>query len=809
MAKIDLFCPNFWAIRRLLVVITGSLMILAVQSVASYAQVYTYDQIDIEGNIRIDAESVLRFADLPPSGQVTADELGVAYRGIADAGIFESFEIRPEGNRIVIEVVEYPIINEISIEGNRRIDDEALLQVIQSTPRRVYLPSQAAQDSEAIAEQYLITGRYAADVSPKIIRRSDNRVDLVFEVIEGDVVENERISFVGNTQFSDSRLRRELATKQAGLFSTFVRSDTYIAERLELDKQNLINFYNSRGYMNFEILSVSAETTTERDAFFIVFSVSEGPQYTFGEIQASSELEFIDTDEYLKEFRGKTGNLFSPALVSEGVRRMEFLANSRDLRFIFVDPERDPDFDNQSINLNFRIFRGAQQFVERIDIVGNTTTFDRVIRREFEIAEGDPYNQREIDDAQDRIRRLGYFSSVDVSTREGASPDQAVVTVDVEERPTGSLSFGGAWSPDTGITGTIRLIERNLLGRGQTLSFGLETGKQASYLLQFIEPRLLDRDLSLTLSTSLQTSRGLGQRFNTEQLQFSGNLSFFVSESTLMSVGTGYATYRMRNLFSASYIVREDEKIGKGDRFFFGYDFNYDSRRTSFNPDNGYVLKFGQRLSQGVSDKTTMLTTEASVGGQIVLLNGQLTLTGEIETGLVTPVSGKSRLRDRFRMNSGLMRGFSANGIGPRDFRVFTPATPNTPLQLIYLDPLGGEKFAALRLDARFPIGLPDELGIQGGLFYDMGSIWGLSETKCSNYSITNFLNKSSPNYNKQVKESEACKVNDSFDLRSSFGFTLFWNTLFGPLRMNFENPIRSRPYDQTQRFSVTVDTQF
>ncbi len=936
------------------------------------AQTYSYDEVVIEGNLRIGDESILRFADLPPSGQVSADDLGAAYRRMADAVLFEEIEIRPEGRRLIIEVAEYPIINEISIEGNRRIEDEPLLELVQSTPRRIYLPSQAEQDANAIAQQYRFQGRLAAEVTPKIIRRSDNRVDLVFEVVEGRVIETERISFIGNRAYADSVLRDELASRQAGILRTFVKTDTYIEERIAQDRQNLTDFYRNRGYVDFEIVSVSAELTAERDAFFVVFTIEEGPRYRFGEITASSEIENIDADEMLAEFQGQSGGVFSPDVIRDTLSRMEFLAVSRGERFVFVEPEQRRNVEQQTVDLNFRIYRAERNFVERIDITGNTTTLDYVIRREFRIVEGDPYNQREIDEAVDRIRALGFFSSVDVTTVRGSSPNQAVVRVEVEERPTGSLSFGAAWSEDGGITGTVALSERNLLGRGQYLGLSVETGDNASYAVTFIEPRFLDREVALRLSTSLNTTRGFGQRFNTEQWRVDGDLTYPISDTTNLTVGGGFSTYRMESFYGnysddpdrslykkgdpivTSFLVGEDFKRGKGDRVFVNYGLDYNSLRTGYDRDTGFSVQFGQELSQGTSDDSTILKSSASLLGQTTFMGGKLRLTGELEGGIVTGVSGDTRLRDRFRMHSGMMRGFASNGIGPRDFFVgirdyvkktglpinranqcilrsvdrevqrrcqiqrdipdntlsqtltaggtfpeipykelkkenvlkgkerlliittyedtngvrgkaqtrslelvaddYKETRENTPgtvysvqdflgenekvdvlsindvepgISHLYTDPLGGNYFAAMRLESRFPLGLPEEVGVNGGLFFDMGSVWGLDDKRCASFgrgwptdpnTSYYFLGKNKDN--EYVDKSEvvagelekaeaACVVDDGFKLRSTVGVSLFWETIFGPLRMNFSHPIQSESYDRKQSFDIGIASTF
>ncbi len=790
--------------RALSVFIVLSVVLTTAGTHAADAQTYSYNEIVVEGNARIDAASILRFAELPASGSVSAAEINSAYRRIADTSLFENLEIIPEGNRLFISVVEYPIINEISIEGNRRITDQVLQTAVKSTVRRVYVPSQAEEDAAAIAEIYRVQGRFAAIVTPKIIRRTDNRVDLVFEVVEGRVIETERISFVGNREFSGFRLRRELASKQAGLLRPFVKTDTYVSERIEQDREELTNFYFNRGYVDFEILSVSAEIAAERDAFFVTFTVREGQQYRYGEITASTEIEGVDTPEYLREFRGKSGDIYSPKFIDDAIERMEHLASSRNEQFVFVEPQFKRNIETQTLDVNFRIYRGPRNFIERIDITGNTTTYDRVIRREFRVAEGDPFNPREISEATDRIRALQFFSSVTVDTEPGSTPDQAVVKVNVEESPTGALSFGATWAQDAGFAGKVSLSERNLLGRGQLLSFALETGKNASYTLTFVEPRFLDRDVSLQLRTSLLTTRGLGNRFTTEQWLLTGAVGFPISETGRLTLGVGYNTFEFDRFFSLSHILAQDFERGKGDRVFLDYLLDFDTRRAGFDTVNGYKVSLSQSFAFGLDDDTKVITTNVSFGAQRALFNELVTVTGVLEGGVVHDLDDRTRIRDRVRANSNLIRGFESNGIGPRDF-IVSEIMKNEIVRL-YTDPLGGNYFAALRLESRFPIGLPEEIGIEGGVFFDAGSVWGLDEVECSNHG---FPTDSEQYLLNQDKARDACVVDDGFNLRTTVGISMFWDTFLGPLRMNLSRPVRFESYDRTQTFDLTVATQF
>ncbi|MCB2133556.1 MAG: outer membrane protein assembly factor BamA, partial [Rhodobacteraceae bacterium] len=407
--------------------------------VSVQAQDYSFSGVTIEGNDRIEAATILKFAGIAKGKAVSAAELNDAYQRISQSGLFETVELVPSGNQLIIRVVEYPTINVVNFEGNRRLEDEELAALIKSQSRRVFSPAQAESDAAAIAKAYSEQGRLAARVEPRIIRRDGNRVDLVFEVREGRVTEIERLSFTGNQAFSDRRLRRVLETKQAGIFRRIVQRDSFVADRTEFDKQLLRDFYNSRGYVDFQVLSVASEYSRERDAFFLTFNVREGQQFRFGKITTVSEYEGIDAAEYADVVSIRDGASYSPLAIDTTITKMETIALRNGLDFLRVEPRITRNEKEGTLDVAFVLTKGARVFVERIDIEGNATTLDEVVRRQFRTVEGDPLNAREIRDAAERIRALGFFTTAEVNANPGTGPDQVIVDVNVDEKPTGSL----------------------------------------------------------------------------------------------------------------------------------------------------------------------------------------------------------------------------------------------------------------------------------------------------------------------------------------------------------------------------------
>ena len=738
----------------------------------AYAQSFSFSNVEIQGNERVDAATILNYAGISRGQEVSAAQLNDAYQRIVNSNLFETVELVPQGSTLVIKVVEYPIVNVISIEGNKRLKDEKLSELIQSQPRRIYSPSMAEADAAAIAEAYRTAGRLAASVTPKIIRRSGNRVDLVFEISEGKVVENERISFVGNKAFSDRRLRQVLETKQAGFLRNLIQRDTYVAERLELDKKVLTDFYLSRGFIDFQVLDASAELSRERDATFVTFTVREGLSYNIGKVTTVSEVEGLDAAEFEAAQKIRPGQTYSPLLIDNNITRMETLALKKGLNFIRVEPRITRNPRGQVVDVEFAIVRGERIFVERIDIEGNTTTLDQVIRRQFRTVEGDPFNPREIRQAAERIRALGFFADAQVNADQGSDVDQVVVNVDVEEQPTGSLSFGMSYSVASGVGFNIGFSESNFLGRGQKLALSVSTASaNQSSSFSFTEPALLGRDLRFNIGAYYRTSESDYSVYDTRNIGFTTGIGFPIGEESSLDLRIGVAEDKLYNYTGDSPILTAEEARGAETTFSLGYSYEYDNRITGLNPKGGVLLRFGQDIA-GFGGDSEYVKTTALAMAETKIMNEEVTLRAVFEGGAITSLGGNvTRVTDRF-FGNGKIRGFEPNGIGPRDLT----ATDD--------DALGGNMFAVARFEAEFPVGLPEEYGITGGAFLDVGSVWSLDNTNGG-------------------------AVDDSFIPRATVGVSVFWTTPIGPLRFNFSHAVKKEDYDKEQTFDLTISTKF
>lgn len=782
--------------RALAVVFLFIATVSTVFATGATAQSYTFNSVQVEGNQRIQTATIVSYTGIEPGKAISAGELNAAYQRILDSGVFETVELEPRGNTLLISVKERPTINVVSIEGNRRIKDEDLEGFITSKSRQVFNPAQAESDAAIIAEAYSQQGRIAATVTPRIIRRSENRVDLVFEISEGDTIEVERISFVGNQVYSDRRLRRVLQTKQAGLLRTFIRSDTLIEDRIEFDKQVLSDFYLSRGYVDFRILGTNVELTEERDGFFIVFNVREGQQFKFGRISTTSEMSQADPAVFQDVLKVRPGVVYSPALVENSIARMERLGIQQGIDFLRVEPRVTRNDRDQTLDVEFVLTKGPRIFVERIDIEGNTTTLDRVVRQQFRIVEGDPFNPREIRESAERIRALGFFSTADVATREGGSSDQVIVDVNVEEQPTGSLSLGGAYSVTDGFGIAIGLTENNFLGRGQRLSFSISTAQESDeYILGFSEPYLLGRNLRFDVDLGVATRSSSFATYDLDRRFFRPALSFPISENGTVQLRYGFEDSEMLSrgeqfddsttpptpIPTSGAVITSEIDQGMRSSSTVGLTYSYDSRLTGLNPTAGVLFQVGADIA-GVGGDNKFLKTNAKVIAQQLVLNEEVVLRASFEAGALSWQSDTpSRSIDRYILTPAVFRGFEPAGVGPRD-------QSNG-----YDDAIGGNYYAVARLEAEFPLGLPEEIGLRGGVFYDVGNLWGLQDVN-----TVGAMCEGLPG---------PCGEDGSW--RQVIGLSLLWTTGFGPLRFNFTKALKKETFDKEQTFDLTIQARF
>ena len=759
----------------ILCALVTSMMFIFCLTTSAYSQAFKISNVEVRGNIRIETATIESLLGLGEQSGLSAAELNDAIQDIRDSGLFESVLADVDDGSLIITVVENPTVNSVVFEGNNRLTDELLRPLVRTLPRRIYAISQVRDDANAIASAYADQGRISASVEPRIIRRSDNRVDVIFEIIEGGIVEIERISFVGNRSFSDRRLRRVIETKQAGLLRLLIRRDTFVKDRIEFDKQLLTDFYKQRGFVDFKILSVNSELSQTRDSFFVTFNIQEGQQFQFGKVDISTVLPGVNPADFEAALKVKKGQIYSPELVELTIARMERRALELGLDFVVVKPRESRNEKPLTMDLVLEMSQGPRIFIERINISGNTTTQDRVVRRQFQLVEGDPFNPRQIRRTADRIRKLNLFGSTGVTTRQGSAPNKIIIDVKVTEKPTGSLSFGANYNSADGVGLLANFKEANFLGRGQAVAFSFTTTSNTNNLdVSLTEPALLSRDLALNVGASYRTTTSNNALYDTESLDVAAQLTFPISENGRLGTKVFNESELIKNVTTGSTIIQNDATRPRRTNYGLGYAYSLDNRRTGLNPKAGSFLRFSQDMS--LAGDENFVRSNLRMGAETYIGKDDVRLTAVLESGaLAFQNNTSSRITDRFFMSARTFRGFAPGGIGPRQKGVG------------YDDALGGDYYAVARFETQFPIGLPNEYGIDFGAFLDVGSVWGLDPSISSSAGV----------------------LYDSFTTRAVVGVTMFWSTAIGPLRFNWTDAVKKEGFDVEQTFDLTISTSF
>lgn len=743
-------------------------------------------RILVEGARRVDEGTVRAYMTVAVGEPATPAAINESVRRLFETGLFENVEITPLADGLLVQVREAPYINRIEFEGADKIEPEELQGVISSAPRNAFSRAQADADAQAIRELYRRTGRYGAQVEPKIIRRDNNRVDLVFEIEEGERTGVREISFVGNSRFSDGTLRGVVATKESGFLGWLYSADTYDPDKLEFDKELLRNYYLENGYADFRVLSATAELTPDREDFVIVFTVEEGEVYAFGEQKVETSLRDLDPELLQAQIIGAPGDDYDAGDVRKTVDALIYEAGRAGYAFIDVKQIPVKHEDSRTVDITYQIEEGPRVYVERINIEGNSRTQDRVLRREFDILEGDAYDTNAVQKARNRLRALGYFSDVKVDTVRGSADDRAVINVTVEEQLTGSISFGLGFSSSDGVLAEITVTEKNFLGRGQTVSASLNlSGTDQTAAFSFIEPRLLDRDLAAGFRIAYSKEDNTDESsYEETNIGFHPFVEFPIAEDQRLRLRYRISSDEIRDVSeTASPAIIADE--GTALTSSVGVSWTYDLRNDPVEPTSGFLFTSSADVA-GLGGTPAYLRTQGSAKGWTSFFDDELVGSLELAAGGIVSPNESLRVTDRFRLGGDSFRGFDSGGVGPRDISVFNSAGERRD------DALGGNYYAIARANLSFPLGLPDELGIYGGLFADAGTVWGLDQTTY----VDNFAGGT-------------VTVDDGLFLRASVGASLFIDSPFGPLRFNFAYPVVREEYDAREYFRFTAGTRF
>ncbi|MEF2073238.1 outer membrane protein assembly factor BamA [Consotaella aegiceratis] len=783
------------------------------------AQAALVNRIDVRGNQRVEDSTIRSFISIKPGQNVGDAEIDAAVTRLFSTGLFADVRIAQNGGTLVVDVEENEIVNQVLFQGNSKLKDDQLEAVVQTNPRGAFSQATVQADVDAIREAYSKIGRSDAVVSYRTVSVEGNRVNVVFDIQEGDRTKIDSISFVGNKAFSDRRLKEVISLRESGLLSFISRNDIYDEDRLRADEEALRRFYYNHGYADFRIISSVADLDENQNKYFVTVTVDEGERYTFGDVTIDSAIPGVDSASLTSELKTQAGEVYSAKDVEDTLVNLTNRVAEKGYAFAQVTPRGDRDFTSHTIAVNYVIDQGPRAYIERIEVRGNTKTRDYVIRREFDVSEGDAFNQVLVQRAKQRLEELGFFTKVSISTAPGSEPDRVVVIVDVDEKPTGELSVGGGYttgSEGSGPVAEVGVTERNFLGRGQFIKvsagFGLDS---RTYNLSFTEPYFLGRRLAAGFD--IYRTENTSGSYDIERTGGDVRLAAPITESLTAQIAYNYKEEVFGDDNGTKYDQNDDRLVDADGDYWkstcanpngpnnegagtysappytdsaiineaicdspyrtssVSYALTYNTLDSTQMPREGFYAQAGQEFAGLGGDAQFMKTTGKA--SYFTLLSEANDIIGQVSGGAgnVTALGGDLRVFDNFFKGQDIVRGFDSKGMGPRQASFDDDS-----------EPIGGTNYVNASVEATFPLPLVSrDFGFRGAVFADAGSLWG-SEF-----------------------EDEDGVFGTDFSLRSSAGVGLIWASPFGPLRVNYAHPITKEDYDETEEFSFGFSTRF
>jgi len=826
---------------------------LAATIVSTPATAQTASSIVVEGNRRVEADTIRSYFKPGPNGALDAGHVDDGLKALIETGLFQDVQISRPGGKIVVTVVENPVIGRIAFEGNKKIKDEQLTSEIQSKPRGTLSRPMVQSDALRIAEIYRRSGRYDVHVTPEIIEQPNNRVDLIFTIAEGPKTGVKVIEFVGNVAFSTYRLKDIIKTHESNLLSFLGGNDVYDPDRVEADRDLIRRFYLKNGYADVQVVAALTEYDPDRKGFLVTFKIEEGQQYRVGAVDFQSTISGLDPNALRSFSRVNVGALYNVEALEKSVEEMQIEASRRGFAFAVVHPRGDRNFDAHTVSVVFAVDEGPRVYIERINVRGNTRTRDYVIRREFDISEGDAYNRALVDRAERRLKNLDFFKSVKITTEPGSSSDRVVLIVDLEEKSTGDFSVSGGYSTTDGALAEVSVSERNFLGRGLFAKASVTYGQFArGYSLSFVEPYLLDYRVALGLD--LYQREQLANNFiayGTKTLGFSPRLGFQLREDLSLQlrysitrqqitlpqtlancnntiggsqVGNNFLPFNPTPAFvaangangavdasgtglfcfsdgEASLPVRKELSQGASITSAVGYSLNYNTLDNNKNPTEGLLVDFRQDFA-GLGGNVSYLKSAIDAKYFTPLVSDIVGIV-HLQGGILNKIGNTElRMLDHFQMGPNLVRGFAPNGIGPRDINPFGTQ-----------DAIGGTKYWGASLEMQMPFWfLPKEVGLKGAVYADAGGLYDYQGP--TSWTATNEVNVAGCRRARTNSPTDAgtclgLVFDDQKVVRSSVGVGLVWASPFGPLRFDYAIPLTKGQFDRVQQFRFGGGTSF
>jgi outer membrane protein insertion porin family len=740
---------------------------------AGVAHADVVSSVVVKGNVRIEVVTIKNYVIIKPGKPYAAAAIDQSVKALFDTGLFADVNIDRQGSVLVVRVVENPIINTVILRGNHKIKNDVLVPLLTIHARDVLTDAKLKGDAQRLHDYYASQGRSEATVDPQVTKLPDNRVDVVFVIHEGGRTGIGTIGFVGNHAYSDYRLRQVIISRQHNFLSWLNHKDIFDEAKLEGDQEALRRFYMSHGYADFRVISVDHTFDEARGRYTVKFTVEEGERYHFAAVNIDSSLAGLNTAHLRGLVRTHPGASFNADEVEKTIENMSIELSREGYAFAQVRPRGDRDYDKHSIAITYLIDEGPRTYIERINIVGNTKTRDYVIRREFDVAEGDPYNRIMMDRAERKLRDLGFFKTVHISTEPGSAPDKVIVDVNVEDQSTGDVSLGAGIST-RGLIAEIGLNEKNFLGRGQQLGITVGYGsKQQEYNISFTDPYFLGQHISFGVNAYQNQYSSITQRPFDEKINGGGvTLGFPITDDLTLQANYKISSDQISNTAAKSAIYFPNGSTLTSSA---GYAILYSTLDSVLDPHNGLNVVFTQDFA-GLGGATRYMRTvgdaqyyhEINADAGIV---GLVRVTGGNVTGIGQPV----RILDNFFKGGETVRGFATYGYGPVERNADGTTTP-----------IGGKSYWASTAEVQFPIpGLPPDLGFKGAVFADAGSLWGFDKPAGGGATV------------------------DANTIRSSAGLSVLWASPIGLLRADFADALTKAATDTTEWFRFSAGKRF
>jgi outer membrane protein insertion porin family len=774
--------------------LAAPLLVSAVWVSSAHAQ--TVSSIIVEGNQRVENDTVLSYITISPGDVASPDDIDQSVKSLFQTGLFSDVQITRRGGTLVVRVEENPMINQVNFEGNSEVKDADLAKEVELRERMMFTRAKVLSDVNRIIGVYRRSGFYSVKVSPKIIRLPQNRVDLVFEIQEGDETKVRRLEFVGNDAFDDGKLKRIVGTQEYSWWRFFNRNDNYDPDRLEYDKELLRRYYLRNGFADVRVVSADAVLAEDGSGFTITYTIEEGQRYKVADVAVNVGDAQLNSDGLISKVRTSVGDYYDATRVDRTVDNLTLEASRQGFVFARVNPDIQRNEADATLSITYNLVEGPRIYIDRIDIVGNTRTEDQVIRRQLLLYEGDAFNRVVVERARRRLTALDYFDKIEFREEEGSAPDRIVLVVEVQEKSTGSINFSIGYSTTETIVGSISLQERNFLGKGYNVRVNASGSfRRQSVDFGFTNPYFLGLPLSAGFDVfATNTDNSEESSYTSEQIGFALRVGSRLDEYSNINFRYGLTWRSINGIRKSSASPAVIETEGETLKSFVSSVYTWDNLDNPMRPTNGFR---GQLVGEvaGLGGDVYFGSLEAHAWYFYPLYEEKVVLKIEGNAGHVQPIGDNDvPLQDRFFKGADSFRGFAVSGVGPR--QVGNDGST---------DSIGGRTYAIGTVEVSFPLGIPEEWGIEGAVFSDFGTVFnsGVDSLAAGEGECSYGRNASG------ASNRPGCEVFDTAEFRATVGAGVIWQSPFGPLRFEAAYPILKADYDETEWFRFSVGTRF